>query len=230
MMQRMGNPFFLTLYRHVWKALSSLSGSLLEVGRGDGLLPKSFEAYSDELVGLDAEPVAFEGHECSKVRVVTGDALDLPFEPDGFDPVVSIDVVEHIEEDFEVLEQCHRVPKPGGSLVVGTPDRGRISVVLQRLLGVSPVWPREYASDKVLGRIVHLREYEKGELCALAESVSFTDVSCTGAYLGMSLPGNHVIGTSYVPGVLSRFSIYNLLYAHEPRLCPAGYQTRISGE
>lgn len=46
----------------------------------------------------------------------------LPY-PDGqFDVVVSIDGIEHIERPFEFVRECRRVLRPGGRLLVSTPN------------------------------------------------------------------------------------------------------------
>ncbi len=59
-------------------------------------------------------------------RLVQGDGTCLPF-PDGhFDCVISSEVIEHIpEENGTHIDECTRVLKPGGTLVLGTPDYGR---------------------------------------------------------------------------------------------------------
>jgi SAM-dependent methyltransferase len=54
-------------------------------------------------------------------EVVEGSVLDLPFEDDRFDLVVSLDVIEHLEDDLGALRELRRVVAPGGSLLVTVP-------------------------------------------------------------------------------------------------------------
>jgi ubiquinone/menaquinone biosynthesis C-methylase UbiE len=54
-------------------------------------------------------------------EVVEGSVLDLPFEEDRFDLVVSLDVIEHLEDDLGALRELRRVAAPGGSLLVTVP-------------------------------------------------------------------------------------------------------------
>lgn len=53
---------------------------------------------------------------------VCGDARSLPFEDDSFDVVTLFDVLEHIEEDDRAAEEALRVARPGGCVLVSTPE------------------------------------------------------------------------------------------------------------
>ena len=54
--------------------------------------------------------------------VLRGDATKLPFEDNTFDCVVTSEVLEHIQDDVNVISELHRVLKPGGSLGVTVPS------------------------------------------------------------------------------------------------------------
>ncbi|MBT8228697.1 MAG: methyltransferase domain-containing protein, partial [Bacteroidia bacterium] len=49
--------------------------------------------------------------------------LDLPFEEGTFDIVVSSEVIEHVPDPLKAITEMHRVLKPGGILVLTTPNR-----------------------------------------------------------------------------------------------------------
>ena len=53
--------------------------------------------------------------------VVEGSVLAMPFDPDSFDLAVSLDVIEHLDEDVEALRELRRVVAPGGALLVTVP-------------------------------------------------------------------------------------------------------------
>jgi len=76
------------------------------------------------------------------VRVAEG---PLPFRDGSFGGVFALEVLEHVEEDVELLREIRRVLRPGGVLVVSVP------VHMSR-------WS---AIDEACG---HVRRYEDGEL------------------------------------------------------------------
>lgn len=46
----------------------------------------------------------------------------LPWGDGTFDAVVNIDGIEHIERQFDFVLECHRVLRPGGHLILSTPN------------------------------------------------------------------------------------------------------------
>jgi SAM-dependent methyltransferase len=54
--------------------------------------------------------------------VLRGDATKLPFDDNTIDCVVTSEVLEHIQDDVNVISELHRVLKPGGSLGVTVPS------------------------------------------------------------------------------------------------------------
>jgi SAM-dependent methyltransferase len=53
--------------------------------------------------------------------VIEGSVLEMPFETNSFDFAVSLDVIEHLEDDLEALRELRRTVAPGGSLLVTVP-------------------------------------------------------------------------------------------------------------
>jgi len=56
--------------------------------------------------------------------VIEGSVLSMPFDADSFDLAVSLDVIEHLDEDLDALRELRRVVAPGGSLLVTVPAYG----------------------------------------------------------------------------------------------------------
>jgi len=54
-------------------------------------------------------------------EVIAGSVLEMPFPPDSFDLAVSLDVIEHLEDDLGALRELRRTVAPGGSLLVTVP-------------------------------------------------------------------------------------------------------------
>ncbi len=53
--------------------------------------------------------------------VIEGSVLEMPFESASFDLAVSLDVIEHLEDDLAALRELRRVVAPGGALLVTVP-------------------------------------------------------------------------------------------------------------
>jgi SAM-dependent methyltransferase len=53
--------------------------------------------------------------------VIAGSVLEMPFADDSFDLAVSLDVIEHLEDDLTALKELRRTVAPGGALLVTVP-------------------------------------------------------------------------------------------------------------
>jgi SAM-dependent methyltransferase len=54
-------------------------------------------------------------------EVIEGSVLEMPFGDGEFDLAVSLDVIEHLEDDRAALRELRRTVKPGGALLVTVP-------------------------------------------------------------------------------------------------------------
>ncbi len=53
--------------------------------------------------------------------MIDGSVLEMPFADDSFDLAVSLDVIEHLEDDLGALRELRRTVAPGGALLVTVP-------------------------------------------------------------------------------------------------------------
>jgi SAM-dependent methyltransferase len=54
-------------------------------------------------------------------EVVSGSLLEMPFAEASFDMAVSLDVIEHLDDDLAALRELRRVIVPGGPLLITVP-------------------------------------------------------------------------------------------------------------
>jgi SAM-dependent methyltransferase len=54
-------------------------------------------------------------------EVIAGSLLEMPFPDGSFDLAVSLDVIEHLEDDLAALRELRRTVAPGGSLLLTVP-------------------------------------------------------------------------------------------------------------
>ena len=100
---------------------------ILDIGCGTGTTIKEMEAYAPTVCGLDISPTALR--YCSQrgiSSVSLGDASVLPFRDGQFDVVISVDLLEHMEDDVGALREMHRVAKPGGVVIATVPAFQRL--------------------------------------------------------------------------------------------------------
>jgi SAM-dependent methyltransferase len=67
-----------------------------------------------EYTGLDLQP---RGPHVTDI----GDAADMPLESGSYDTVICVHVLEHVVDDRAVMNEIHRVLKPGGWALVSVP-------------------------------------------------------------------------------------------------------------
>ncbi|MGH1565807.1 class I SAM-dependent methyltransferase [Mumia sp. DW29H23] len=98
--------------------------AVLEAGCGEGYGADLLSRDAASLVALDYDAYA-TGHVRTAypdVPVVRANLVALPYADASFDVVVSLQTVEHLWDQDAFVAECVRVLRPGGTLVVSTPN------------------------------------------------------------------------------------------------------------
>jgi len=96
---------------------------VLEIGGGrSGLTALLYPGARVLNLDRDATYATAPCNQQSGTRFVCGDAASLPFSSDRFPAVTMFDVVEHIPMDGAAIAEALRVLRPGGALLVSTPN------------------------------------------------------------------------------------------------------------
>ena len=103
--------------------LGSVSGqTCLDVGGDNGVISWNLRKLGGTWTSVDTSEKAVES-----IRRLVGERVErimgskLPFADGSFDTVVIIDLLEHLEDDYEFVAECHRVLKPNGRLIFNVP-------------------------------------------------------------------------------------------------------------
>ena len=97
-------------------------GRLLEVGCGGGKMLKRMAELGWQVEGLDSDPIAVEKARGDGLQVHHGTLEAQEYPQSHFDAITMCHLIEHVYHPLRLLEQCYRILKPGGSLVIVTPN------------------------------------------------------------------------------------------------------------
>ncbi|RME04790.1 MAG: class I SAM-dependent methyltransferase [Planctomycetota bacterium] len=95
----------------------------LDAGCGPGANLSAFQTFG-EVYGVDIHPQCLEYAKKTipQARLVQADiSKELPFEKNFFDIITLLDVLEHIQEDQQAIQNLLATLKPNGYLVLTTP-------------------------------------------------------------------------------------------------------------
>lgn len=97
---------------------------VLDVGCGSGVLLARMKSLGWDVDGVEVDPQAVEAARRRGVPVRLGSLQDQRFPSNSFEAVHSAHVIEHVHDPAALLRECFRVLKPGGTLVILTPNLG----------------------------------------------------------------------------------------------------------
>ena len=167
-------------FRHLLRKLHALGmtgGSLLEVGCGYGYLLSEAKPYFDSITGTDFSAGAVEQAKAHADDVYLGGVEALVAEQQ-FDCVIAVEVIEHIYDPNTFIEKLYRKLKPGGWLLLATPDMGS---GWRKLLGTR--WPSFKFPE-------HVTYFDRHTLSALFERHGFDAIT--------SVPSPHLFPLSVI--------------------------------
>jgi SAM-dependent methyltransferase len=145
---------------------------VLEAGCGEGYGADLIARVARRVLGLDYDEsaVAHVKARYPRVEMLHGNLASLPLPDGGIDVVVNFQVIEHLWDQGQFVAECVRVLRPGGVLLMSTPNR--ITFSPGRDTPINPF---------------HTRELNAAELTALLTSAGFTVDSMLGVFHGPRL-------------------------------------------
>ena len=134
--------------------------SVLEVGSGNGVMTHELIELL-HMRSMTACDVIRPPEPSSSANFLIADARRLPLLSSSYDLVTLVDVIEHIEADYDALLEAFRVVVPGGYVVVSVP---------------TPAFPRWFGR-RFHHDIGHVRDgYAQSDLLAALRGVGLTPV------------------------------------------------------
>jgi SAM-dependent methyltransferase len=172
-------------------------GSLLEIGCGYGFLLDEAKPYFDYRVGIDFSS-SVESARQRADRVYRGDLDEIPAD-ERFDCIILVSVIEHVHSPVEYLAKLRDRLRPGGKVVVATPD---VDSIFRRLLGLR--WPAFQVIPE------HVSFYNGPTLSAVMAKAGFSSVTPL-SYV-RAYPANLMVEEFNVWPALKRLGDRNLAF------------------
>jgi len=170
-----GNPWIDAYHRarlrQVRRLLHGVHGLVADVGSGHSLVAAA-GPWPFRLVACDVDAEAVASMRARGIDAVRASAQHVPFAPSSMDAVFAGEIVEHLSDPDAAMAQWVQLLRPGGRLVVTTPNRRHL---LSRLRGYEIVENPE-----------HLFEWSRAELCDAVRRAGATVVRIEG--LALPLP------------------------------------------
>lgn len=154
-------------------------GNVLDIGCGAGTFAFHCARHNLFSIGMDysLESVKMAIALCDrfgvsdKAKFIVGNSVSFPFKACYFDQIIAADFMEHItqEEKKMFLKEAHRALKPGGKIIVFTPNgiREKIGELYWKLRNA-------LFNDKLPHTDLHFGLTVKGEFEALLKNYGFT--------------------------------------------------------
>jgi len=169
----------LAFYRRVVLKLSPFlrNGRLLEIGSGYGYFLEVASLSGWKTEGVEISKYAAAVARSRGCQVHREDILTLPLPAESYDVVAMWDVVEHFLRPGEILRRCVELLRPGGALVLRTPnaralrDRGGLVRAAYRHLAYPANTPQ------------HVFHFTPQDLTTLVATLGLEDISVDSAGL-----------------------------------------------
>ncbi len=97
-------------------------GHLLEIGCGSGQILKKMQQMGWQVEGVDFDPSAVENARNKGLQVRFGALEAQNYPNDHFDVIFMSHLIEHAHDPLKILREAHRILKPGGELILITPN------------------------------------------------------------------------------------------------------------
>ena len=135
-----------------------LSGChVLDLGCYDGTITENYlDAGATRVTGVDIDEAAIDraqrSYTDSRLDFRVGRKTALPVDDSCVDSIICYDVFEHVEKPAALLQECHRVLKPGGRMLIGT--WGWYHPFAPHLWSIMPVpWAHVVFSERTMLRV-----------------------------------------------------------------------------
>ncbi|MDG2422821.1 MAG: class I SAM-dependent methyltransferase [Phycisphaerales bacterium] len=143
------------VHRYLLARQFAADRDVLDIACGEGYGTELLASVARSVVGVDIDQKTIERarlvHKGPGIRFETGSCLAIPLEDDSIDVLVSFETIEHIADHGAFMTEIRRVLRPGGLLLISTPD------------------PDNYGHDDEGDNPFHVKELKRSEFANLID-------------------------------------------------------------
>lgn len=153
--------------------LPEAGDEVLDIGCGSGVVANFLADNAKSATGIDfsAEAIEFAKSTFAKpnLKFIEAAVQELAFDSESLDRVYCMELIEHIlkEEGEKLLARCHEILRPGGRILVTTPNYRGLWPMVEAVLDTMGLTPRMRGEQ-------HVTRYHRGSLRAALEGAGFT--------------------------------------------------------
>ena len=128
----MGDTAIEHLHRYVFARDYVHGKDVLDIACGEGYGSHILSGVAASVTGVDISPEVIEHARKrygDKIAFNLGSCTTIPLSSGSVDVVVSYETLEHITEHDAMLKEVRRVLRPGGTLIISTPDTLHYSIL-----------------------------------------------------------------------------------------------------
>jgi SAM-dependent methyltransferase len=135
---------------YLWAEPLVTGRTVLEVGCGEGYGTAVLARSARHIVGIDYDALTASHAAATypQARFVRANLAALPVPSESVDLVVTLQVIEHVWNHGEFVRECLRVLRPGGLLLVTTPNRLTFSPGLEN--PINPFHTKEFTAAELV--------------------------------------------------------------------------------
>jgi 2-polyprenyl-3-methyl-5-hydroxy-6-metoxy-1,4-benzoquinol methylase len=161
-------------YSNSFSMIDYMNGkSVAEVGCGHGFMSIALSSYVEQLVGFDVDSNAINTavylkakYSIKNLNFFVFDGYNTNKPENSYDVVLSADVLEHVPEPVKYINECYRILKDDGVLILTTPN-GLIAKKNERIIKrhspfhISEYYPIELENMLMANKFKIISTYSK---------------------------------------------------------------------
>ena len=157
---------FLPFFESLKNVNFSNNNLVLELGCADGPFLPTLNSYAKKVVATDISErfitksnilVNQKQLELRKINLIRADGLALPFRGDKFSLIFCLEVMEHVKNPKQMVEEIHRVLEDNGNLICSIPVEIGFSLLIKTIISALIKYKRPNYTVRELFQSIFLR-------------------------------------------------------------------------